>query len=137
MWATGPAVADAKFEAFIQNSIWPQVKAAGISRALFDEAFAGITEPDQTVLKLAKTQPEFTSTTDAYLAKAVTPIRIETGQAMKIENAKLMTAIEQEIWRGPTCAAGHLGHGVKFWQRQGLDECDALVGHFDLCRTQA
>jgi membrane-bound lytic murein transglycosylase B len=91
-----PAQADAKFEAFIQSSIWPQVKAAGISRALFDEAFAGITEPDQTVLKLAKTQPEFTSTTEQYLSKAVTPIRIETGQAMKAENAKLLAAIEKK-----------------------------------------
>jgi membrane-bound lytic murein transglycosylase B len=94
--ASGPAFADAKFEAFIQNSIWPQVKAAGISRALFDEAFAGITEPDEAVLKLAKTQPEFTSTTSEYLAKAVTPIRIESGQAMKVENAKLLSAIEKK-----------------------------------------
>jgi membrane-bound lytic murein transglycosylase B len=94
--ASGPAIADAKFEAFIQNSIWPQVKAAGISRALFDEAFSGITEPDEVVLKLAKTQPEFTSTTSEYLAKAVTPIRIESGQAMKTENAKLLSAIEKK-----------------------------------------
>jgi membrane-bound lytic murein transglycosylase B len=88
------AKADAKFEAFIQDSIWPQVKAAGVSRDLFDRAFAGITEPDQAVLKLAKTQPEFTSTTYEYLKKAVTPIRIETGQSMKAANAKLLSAIE-------------------------------------------
>jgi membrane-bound lytic murein transglycosylase B len=93
--AAGPAFADAKFEAFIQNTIWPHVKSAGVSRDLFDQAFAGITEPDQAVLKLAKTQPEFTSTTFEYLAKAVTPIRIETGQAMKAENSKLLAAIEK------------------------------------------
>ena len=89
----GPALADAKFEAFIQ-SLWPQVKAAGVPRTLFDAAFAGVTEPDQAVLKLAKTQPEFTSTTSEYLLKAVTSIRIESGQAMKTENAKLLSAIE-------------------------------------------
>ncbi len=94
LWVA-PARADAKFEAFIQ-SLWPQVKAAGIPRALFDQGFAGVTEPDQIVLKLAKTQPEFTSTTSEYLAKAVTAIRIETGQVMKIENAKLMAAIESK-----------------------------------------
>jgi membrane-bound lytic murein transglycosylase B len=93
--AAGPAFADAKFEAFVQNTIWPHVKSAGVSRDLFDRAFAGITEPDQAVLKLAKTQPEFTSTTSEYLAKAVTPIRIETGQAMKAENSKLLAAIEK------------------------------------------
>ena len=91
----GPASADAKFEAFIQ-SLWPQVKAAGIPRSLFDAGFAGVTEPDQTVLKLAKTQPEFTSTTSEYLAKAVTPIRIDTGKTMNAENAKLMAAIESK-----------------------------------------
>jgi membrane-bound lytic murein transglycosylase B len=90
------AMADAKFEAFIQSTLWPQAKSAGVSRALFDAAFVGITEPDPAVLKLAQTQPEFTSTTSAYLSKAVTPIRIETGQAMKTENAKLLAAIEKK-----------------------------------------
>lgn len=91
----GPAQADAQFESFIQ-SLWPRVKAAGYSRELFDRAFAGISEPDEVVLKLAKTQPEFTSTTSEYLAKAVTPIRIESGQAKKAEEAKLLAAIEKK-----------------------------------------
>ncbi len=90
----GPASADAKFEAFIQTSLWPRVKAAGFSRDLFDQAFAGITDPDPAVLKLAKNQPEFTSTTSDYLAKAVTPARIETGQAKNKEEARLLDAIE-------------------------------------------
>ncbi|HEX7108829.1 MAG TPA: lytic murein transglycosylase [Aestuariivirga sp.] len=92
---TGAAHADVKFEAFIQ-SLWPKVKAAGISRSLFDAAFAGITDPDPAVLKLASTQPEFTSTTSAYLAKAVTPIRIDTGQQMKGSDAALLSAIEKK-----------------------------------------
>ena len=92
---TTMAQADAKFESFIQ-SLWPRVKAAGISRSLFDAAFAGVTEPDAAVLKLASTQPEFTSTTSAYLAKAVTPIRIETGQQMKGSDAALLAAIEKK-----------------------------------------
>jgi membrane-bound lytic murein transglycosylase B len=92
---TTMAQADAKFESFIQ-SLWPKVKAAGISRSLFDAAFAGVTDPDPAVLKLASTQPEFTSTTSAYLAKAVTPIRIETGQQMKSSDADLLSAIEKK-----------------------------------------
>ena len=91
-----PALAETKFEAFIQKTLWPRIKAAGISRELFDEAFAGITEPDPLVLKLAGNQPEFTSTTSDYLAKAVTPIRIETGQTKKAEEAKLLAAIEKK-----------------------------------------
>jgi membrane-bound lytic murein transglycosylase B len=89
----GPARADAKFEAFIQ-SLWPQVRSAGIPRALFDAAFAGVSEPDATVLKLARVQPEFTSTTAEYLAKAVTEIRIDTGKRKKAELAGLLKAIE-------------------------------------------
>ena len=91
-----PARADAKFEAFIENTLWPRVKKAGIPRSLFDAGFAGITEPDPAVLKLAANQPEFTSTTSAYLAKAVTPIRIETGRTKKAEEEKLLAAIEKK-----------------------------------------
>lgn len=91
-----PAAADGKFRTFIEKAIWPHVRKHGISRALFDEAFAGIDEPDRLVLKLASNQPEFTSTTSEYLSKAVTPIRIETGQTKKQEEAKLLAAIEKK-----------------------------------------
>jgi membrane-bound lytic murein transglycosylase B len=93
--SAGQAQADAKFEAFIQT-LWPRVKAAGISRGLFDTAFAGITEPDALVLKQAAVQPEFSSTTSAYLEKAVTPIRIDSGQKAKQANAALLSAIEKK-----------------------------------------
>jgi membrane-bound lytic murein transglycosylase B len=93
--AAGSAQADAKFEAFIQG-IWPRAKAAGIPRELFDAAFSGVTEPDPAVLKLASTQPEFTSTTSAYLSKAVTAIRIDSGQQLKASDAALLSAIEKK-----------------------------------------
>ena len=94
VFAPAHAFADAKFEAFIQT-LWPNVKAAGISRDLFDKAFAGITEPDPAVLKLANTQPEFTTSTSDYLGKAVTQIRIDTGKAMVGANSPLLAAIEE------------------------------------------
>jgi membrane-bound lytic murein transglycosylase B len=94
-FAPVPALADAKFEAFIQ-SLWPRIKAAGYSRDLFDRAFAGITEPDSDVLKLANTQPEFTKSTSDYLLKAVTPIRIDTGKSMIEANGPLLAAIEKK-----------------------------------------
>ena len=89
----GPALADAKFEVFVQ-SLWPRVHSAGFSRELFDAAFKGITEPDPVVIKLAQNQPEFKSTTNEYLDKAVTSIRIDTGKAMLSENGKLLDAIQ-------------------------------------------
>ena len=95
-WASLPVHADAKFEAFIQDVLWPRMKAAGVSRELFEAAFKGITDPDPVVLKLADNQPEFKSTTSAYLEKAVTPIRIETGREKKKEEEKLLSAIESK-----------------------------------------
>src|SRR5438034_6781744 len=89
-----PGAADPKFEEFIQ-SLWPRAKAAGISRSVFDQAFAGITDPDPDVLKLANNQPEFTSTTSQYLAKAVTQIRIDGGREMETKEANLLAAIEK------------------------------------------
>src|SRR5262245_28314552 len=91
--AAAPVAADPKFEAFIQ-SLWPRAKAAGISRSIFDQAFAGITDPDPDVLKLANNQPEFTSTTSQYLTKAVTQDRIDMGRQMKTTQADLLAAIE-------------------------------------------
>jgi membrane-bound lytic murein transglycosylase B len=91
----GPlAAADAKFQALIQAQ-WPRAKAAGISRATFDQAFAGITDPDPVVLKLADNQPEFTSTTSQYLSKAVTQARIDGGREMKSAQSALLSAIEK------------------------------------------
>ncbi len=90
-----PVAAEPKFERFIEG-LWPSLKAQGISRILFEQAFAGITEPDPVVLQLAAKQPEFTSTTSAYLAKAVTPIRIETGQSEKTDEGQLLSAIEKK-----------------------------------------
>ena len=114
-----PAYADAKFEAFVQKSIWPRVKAAGYSRALFDEAFAGITEPDPLVLKLANNQPEFNSTTSDYLSKAVTPARIETGRAMKSEEARLLTAIEKKYGVDRHILLGIWGMESNFGKNKG------------------
>ncbi len=92
---TGQANASPKFEAFIQ-SLWPRVHAAGVSRTLFDQAFAGITDPDPVVIKLAQNQPEFNSTTNEYIDKAVTQIRIDTGRAMLKQNAALLAAIQDK-----------------------------------------
>lgn len=93
--ACGPlAAADAKFQALIEAQ-WPRAKAAGISRATFDQAFAGITDPDPAVLKLADNQPEFTSTTSQYLNKAVTQIRIDSAREMKVSQSTLLVSVEK------------------------------------------
>jgi membrane-bound lytic murein transglycosylase B len=117
-FAPSQTFADTKFEAFIQ-SLWPSVKAAGISRDLFDRAFAGITEPDPAVLRLANTQPEFTTATSDYLAKAVTSIRIETGKAMLADNADLLNAIEKKYGVSKYVVLGIWGMESNFGKDEG------------------
>ena len=113
-----PAFADAKFEAFIQ-SLWPIVQKSGISRDLFDRAFAGITDPDPAVVKLANTQPEFTTATSDYLAKAVTPIRIDTGKAMAVANDALLSAIEKKYGVSRYAVLGIWGMESNFGKDMG------------------
>ncbi len=77
------ARADAAFQQFV-TGFWPQAKKAGISRATFDRAFAGITERDPEVLEKANYQPEFVKTIGEYLATAVSDARVETGKEMLV-----------------------------------------------------
>lgn len=113
-----PAQADPKFEAFIQT-LWPQVQKAGFSRDLFDAAFKGITDPDPVVIKLAKNQPEFNSTTSEYLDKTVTPIRIQTGKDALAANAALLDAIQAKYGVDKKILVGIWGMESNFGKDMG------------------
>ena len=54
----------------------------GISRATYDRAFAGVSEPDADVLKKAAYQPEFTTQIWDYLDARVNRKSITTGRIM-------------------------------------------------------
>jgi lytic murein transglycosylase len=74
-----PQPADAQdFRAFVQG-LWPLAKAKGVTRATFDQAFAGV-EPDPKIEDLTRRQSEFVKPVWAYLNDAVTPQRIERGR---------------------------------------------------------
>ncbi len=118
----------------LSRACGPRAKASGISRDVFDRAFAGITEPDPTVLKLANDQPEFTSTTSQYLGKAVTQIRIDSGQSMKSSRGGSAVGDREALQGRSRSAPRHLGHGKQFRQGQGADERHALARHLALFR---
>ena len=113
-----PAVAEPKFAAFIQ-SLWPMAQKADLKRDLFDRAFAGITEPDPSVLKLADNQPEFTTTTSDYLGKAVTQDRIDTGSRMLKDNAAMLQAIERKYGVDKLALLGIWGIESNFGKQLG------------------
>ena len=116
--AATPARADAKFEAYIQT-LWPRIQKAGYSRALFDAAFEGITEPDPLVVKLAQNQPEVKSTTSEYLDKAVTQVRIDTGRQMLTANAEFLKAVREKYGVSTAPLLGIWGIESNFGKQMG------------------
>ena len=115
-----PALADdPKFMAFIQDTLWPRMKKAGVSKQLFDAAFKGITEPDPVVLKLADNQPEFNSTTSEYLVKSVTQARIDTGKQKAQDDTKLLAAIEAKYGVDSNILLGIWGMESNFGKMKG------------------
>jgi membrane-bound lytic murein transglycosylase B len=114
-----PAHAD--FDAFVR-SLWPQAAARGVSRAMFVRAFQGVT-PDPSVVAKLHAQPEFQQTTEQYLAKRVSDLRVAKGRAMAVQWAPTLTAIERvfgvdrrivlSIWGNESNFGGYLGgHSV-------------------------
>ncbi|NNM71305.1 lytic murein transglycosylase [Enterovirga aerilata] len=76
----GAAARPEAFGRFLE-SLWPEARSAGVSRATFDEAFRGL-EPDPKVVALTRRQGEFSRPISAYVAGAVSPSRISQGQAL-------------------------------------------------------
>lgn len=78
-----PGMAFASVPNFV-SSIWPEAQARGVSRGIFDQAFAGFA-PSQRIMDLTRTQPEVTKTTGQYVGDAVSSTRISTGRNMRGE----------------------------------------------------
>jgi membrane-bound lytic murein transglycosylase B len=87
----GPALAG--FDDFVRG-LWPQAAARGVSPQTFSHAFAGVT-PDPEVLAKSRAQPEFTETTEEYLAKRVSDARIARGRAMAAKWRPTLDSIER------------------------------------------
>ena len=75
------------------ESFWPAAKAAGITRATYDRAFAGVT-PDPEVIEQANFQPEYVKPIGEYMDRVVSDKRIEMGKQKLAENKALLDAIE-------------------------------------------
>lgn len=91
-----PALADRNFQAWI-NNFYPTAAEAGISRATYNAAFAGVKEPDPEVLRKAAYQPEFTAKVWDYLDSRVNPHTVANGRKMAAEYDRLLTALERHF----------------------------------------
>src|SRR5580698_2256019 len=68
----------AAFRGFIET-LWPLAEARGVSRPMFDSAFAGVAF-DPTVVANAGSQPEFVRPIWDYVTSAVSADRVERGR---------------------------------------------------------
>ena len=86
------SVSDAQFRTFV-TGLWPDARKAGVSRTTFDTAFKSLT-PDPSVLKIIGRQAEFVKPIWHYIDSAVSPTRIERGNARANELQPLLARIE-------------------------------------------
>ncbi len=83
------------FQRFIV-ALWPDARTAGITRATFDSAFAGVTL-DRRVTARIERQPEYGKPVKAYVDDIASSARIEAGRRKAVEWAPTVAAVEQKF----------------------------------------
>jgi membrane-bound lytic murein transglycosylase B len=68
----------------------------GLKQATIDAALTGLV-PIPRVIELDRKQPEFTLTLDEYMARAVSPARVERGRELLREHRALLAEIEAKF----------------------------------------
>ncbi|MBB3658160.1 membrane-bound lytic murein transglycosylase B [Rhizobium sp. BK650] len=94
--APNNAKADARFQNWIAD-FYQTAAQSGISKATYQKAFSGVTEPDPTVLDKATYQPEFTSKIWDYVDSRVNPYTVEIGRKMAIKHARTLDLIQRRF----------------------------------------
>lgn len=112
----GAALAD--FRGFVA-SLWPDARAAGVSRETFDSAFAGVTI-DSSVIAETKKQAEFVKPVWSYLDSAISGTRLARGRAAAEEWSSTLASAERQygvparvilgIWGMETSYGGFTGN---------------------------
>jgi lytic murein transglycosylase len=83
------------FREFI-DALWPHAEERGVSRATFDNAFAGVAF-DPKVVASAEAQPEFVRPIWDYVASAISPDRVERGRE-RARSESLWLARAKEVF---------------------------------------
>lgn len=96
VFSAASAGADTGFQSWI-DSFYKEAHKAGIMQATYEDAFAGVTEPDDEVLRKAQYQPEFTIPIWDYLESRITDKAVITGQLMAIRYAHVLAPIEERF----------------------------------------
>jgi len=95
-----------------------QALQAGITAAVFDNAFANVT-PDMAVIRADCSQPEFSRPVWEYLDGALSPVRVRNGQALLVKYADILQSIEQRYGVDRQALVSVWGMESNFGQFQG------------------
>src|SRR6478752_3131158 len=90
------AKADQRFQKWIAD-FYQTAAQSGISKATYHKAFAGVTDPDPTVLEKAAYQPEFTTKIWDYVDSRVNPYTVQIGRKMAAKHASTLNWIERNF----------------------------------------
>ncbi|PPJ45616.1 lytic murein transglycosylase [Rhizobium sp. KAs_5_22] len=92
----GTASADAGFKKWI-NGFYSTAAKSGISQKTYNQAFAGVSEPDPFVLEKARYQPEFKAQIWDYLDSRVNPYTVQIGREMAAKYGSTLAALERHF----------------------------------------
>lgn len=117
---------DASFRAFVQ-SLWPEARARGVSRATFEVAFRGV-EPDPKIEALTRRQSEFVRPIWEYLDGAISEQRLARGRQMGGEWARTLDLVERTYGVPRAIVLGVWGMETNFGSFTGsIDTIRALA----------
>jgi membrane-bound lytic murein transglycosylase B len=89
------AWADAGFRKWI-SGFYDTAAKSGISKATYQRAFAGVNDPDPTVLEKAGSQAEFTTQIWDYMDSRVNPYTVDVGRKMASKYGSTLRTIEKQ-----------------------------------------
>ena len=95
-----------------------QALQAGITPAIFDRAFIGVT-PDMDVIKADRSQPEFSRPVWEYIEGALSPLRVRNGKKLLDQHADLLSQLEQRYGVDRNVLVSVWGMESNFGQFQG------------------
>lgn len=105
------------FRSFVA-SLWPQARRMGVSRPIFEAAFAGLT-PDPVILAKTRKQAEFVKPIWQYLAAAVSKKRIGTGREKFAATKPILARIARTYGVDPYIVLGVWGLETNFGSNTG------------------
>lgn len=117
-----------EFQAFL-SAVWPQAEQAGVSRATFAAAVAGLT-PDPAILKRPSKQGEFSLKISDYIAQSVTAGRIAQGRKKAAAEAQVLRVVERRTGAPASIILALWAVETNFGANQGsTDVLSALAAH--------